>query len=96
MPNLIEHWHLEMFFRKSLVLASFLQLSFALDSSTNATGCGPFFLLLNLSFLTDISKVQPLMYTRFHPGVVKPSGWMLDQAHIQANGLAGNLADIYS
>mgnify|MGYP001559766086 CR=1 FL=1 len=35
------------------------------------------------------------MYRTFPVGAVKPSGWALDQAKIQADGLAGSLAEWY-
>ncbi|KAF8577243.1 hypothetical protein K439DRAFT_1534004 [Ramaria rubella] len=38
----------------------------------------------------------PQLYKRLPAGVVKPYGWALDQAHVQADGLAGHIQEFYS
>ncbi|KAF8509631.1 hypothetical protein JB92DRAFT_2945317 [Gautieria morchelliformis] len=42
------------------------------------------------------TTLLPLLYKRLPTGVVKPSGWALDQAHIQADGLPGHTQEFYS
>ncbi|KAK7037318.1 hypothetical protein VNI00_011309 [Paramarasmius palmivorus] len=41
------------------------------------------------------SVIQPL-FERIPTGAIKPSGWALDQANVQAEGLAGNIWDFGS
>ncbi|PPQ71690.1 hypothetical protein CVT26_007657 [Gymnopilus dilepis] len=42
------------------------------------------------------NSVRPPLLQRVPTGAVKPSGWALDQANVQANGLAGHLRDFDS
>ncbi|KAL8283674.1 hypothetical protein RQP46_005469 [Phenoliferia psychrophenolica] len=54
------------------------------------------FLFTLLSLLGAVSsKLTPPMFKTFPVGTIKPTGWALDQATIQANGLAGSLAEWY-
>jgi hypothetical protein len=39
--------------------------------------------------------VEPFKFAPLNIGEIKPTGWLLNQAEIQANGLAGNLYDFY-
>ncbi|KAK7025519.1 hypothetical protein VNI00_015953 [Paramarasmius palmivorus] len=45
--------------------------------------------------VTQHSVIQPL-FERVPTGAIKPSGWALDQANVQAEGLAGNIWDFGS
>nr|GAT44424.1 predicted protein [Mycena chlorophos] len=45
---------------------------------------------------TDERTVLPPMYEKINTGAIKPAGWQLNQAQIQADGLAGHLRDFDS
>ncbi|KAF8157818.1 hypothetical protein B0H34DRAFT_430303 [Crassisporium funariophilum] len=49
-----------------------------------------------LPFVFGAATLRPPLFTRVPTGAVKPSGWALDQANVQANGLAGHLRDFDS
>ncbi|KAJ7686648.1 hypothetical protein B0H17DRAFT_1071405 [Mycena rosella] len=53
------------------------------------------FATLNLVSLTAVSAASllPPLYQKIPTGAVKPLGWALNQAQIQADGLAGHLRD---
>ncbi|KDR83210.1 hypothetical protein GALMADRAFT_134697 [Galerina marginata CBS 339.88] len=42
------------------------------------------------------ATLRPPLYSRVPTGTIKPAGWALDQARVQANGLAGHLRDFDS
>jgi hypothetical protein len=42
------------------------------------------------------SLVTPPKYTRLPYGAVKPTGWAMNMAKVEANGLGGHLQDWYS
>jgi hypothetical protein len=41
-------------------------------------------------------SVTPPKYTRLPYGTVKPTGWAMNMAKVEANGLGGHLQDWYS
>ncbi|KAG6888531.1 hypothetical protein C0995_007643 [Termitomyces sp. Mi166 len=56
---------------------------------------------VSILFITNLvsnalAALLPPLYQRFPTGSIKPSGWALDQARIQADGLAGHLRDFDS
>ncbi|KAF5317730.1 hypothetical protein D9619_012623 [Psilocybe cf. subviscida] len=55
-----------------------------------------FFAALCGAALAQAIGLQPPLYKRVPTGAVKPTGWALDQARVQANGLAGHLRDFDS
>ncbi|KDR67605.1 hypothetical protein GALMADRAFT_1068519 [Galerina marginata CBS 339.88] len=58
----------------------------------------PFFLSILWSPILLVlgATLRPLLYSRVPAGTIKPAGWALDQARVQANGLAGHLRDFDS
>lgn len=55
------------------------------------SACGPY-----IYFLTCRVPVLDPRFDRVPTGSVKPAGWALNQARIQADGLAGHLRDFDS
>ncbi|PYH82666.1 hypothetical protein BO82DRAFT_382874 [Aspergillus uvarum CBS 121591] len=39
--------------------------------------------------------MEPFLFNTFHPGAIKPTGWLKDQIQLSADGLGGNLMEFY-
>ncbi|GLB38772.1 putative beta-L-arabinofuranosidase, GH127 [Lyophyllum shimeji] len=57
---------------------------------------GPLIIIAALASSGIAATLLPPLYKRLPTGSIKPAGWALDQAHIQADGLAGHLRDFDS
>ncbi|KAJ6595743.1 hypothetical protein DFH09DRAFT_146500 [Mycena vulgaris] len=51
---------------------------------------------VSLAASASAASLLPPLYQRIPTGAIKPLGWALNQAHIQADGLAGHLRDFDS
>lgn len=68
----------------------------ALAASVSAASCKFPCRNFQLSHVHIHAPVLPPLYQKIPTGAIKPLGWALNQAQIQADGLAGHLRDFDS